>query len=98
MNLPKNPFLLPGIAIRTSSTDHFPLEQMLLQRWSNGNWRSFGGIWSQRASLEQSVSPPRRVTRPGCLPSGRHPCLCRSPRAATSRAPRTASLAALRML
>ena len=25
MSLPKNPFLLPGIAIRTSSTDHFPL-------------------------------------------------------------------------
>ena len=50
MNLPKNPFLLPGIAIKTGPGDHFPLEQMLLQRWSNGSWRSFGGIWSQRAS------------------------------------------------
>ena len=71
MNLPKNPFLLPGIAIRTSATDHFPLEQMLLQRWSNGNWRSFGGIWSQRAALEQSVSRRRRrVTPVRCLPSG----------------------------
>jgi ABC-type branched-subunit amino acid transport system substrate-binding protein len=50
MNIPKNPFLLPGIAIKTGPTDHFPLEQMLLQRWSSGTWRSFGGIWSQRAS------------------------------------------------
>ena len=49
MNLPKNPFLLPGIVIKTGAGDHFPLEQMLLQRWSNGSWRSFGGIWSQRA-------------------------------------------------
>jgi branched-chain amino acid transport system substrate-binding protein len=50
MNLPKNPFLLPGIVIKTGKGDHFPLEQMLLQRWSNGSWRAFGGIWSQRAS------------------------------------------------
>jgi ABC-type branched-subunit amino acid transport system substrate-binding protein len=50
MNLPRNPFLLPGIVIKTGEGDHFPLEQMLLQRWSKGSWRSFGGIWSQRAS------------------------------------------------
>jgi branched-chain amino acid transport system substrate-binding protein len=50
MNLPKNPFLLPGIAIKTGAGDHFPIEQMLLQRWVNGSWKSFGGIWAQRAS------------------------------------------------
>jgi branched-chain amino acid transport system substrate-binding protein len=50
MSLPKNPFLLPGIAIKTGAADHFPIEQMLLQRWSNGTWRSFGGIWAQRAA------------------------------------------------
>jgi branched-chain amino acid transport system substrate-binding protein len=50
MNLPKNPFLLPGIVIKTGQGDHFPIEQMVLQRWSNGSWRAFGGIWSQRAS------------------------------------------------
>ena len=50
MSLPKNPFLLPGIAIKTGAGDHFPIEQMLLQRWSNGSWRSFGGIWAQRAA------------------------------------------------
>ena len=29
-----NPFLLPGIAIKTTATERFPIEQSLLQRWS----------------------------------------------------------------
>lgn len=45
-----NPFLLPGIAVKTEGKDHFPVEQMLLQRWQNGGWKSFGGIWAYRAS------------------------------------------------
>ena len=45
-----NPFLLPGIAVRTAGHDHFPIEQMLLQRWQAGSWKSFGGLWSYRAS------------------------------------------------
>jgi branched-chain amino acid transport system substrate-binding protein len=44
-----NPFLLPGIAIRTSATERFPIEQALLQRWSRGTWKSFGGLWGYRA-------------------------------------------------
>nr|MBA2332581.1 ABC transporter substrate-binding protein [Actinomycetota bacterium] len=32
LNDPSNPFLLPGIAVRTSSTERFPIEQALLQR------------------------------------------------------------------
>jgi branched-chain amino acid transport system substrate-binding protein len=44
-----NPFLLPGIAIRTTSTERFPIEQALLQRWSSGSWKSFGGLWGHRA-------------------------------------------------
>ena len=40
-----NPFLLPGIAIRTTATDHFPIEQALLQRWSKGRRTSFGRLW-----------------------------------------------------
>jgi branched-chain amino acid transport system substrate-binding protein len=45
LNDASNPFLLPGIVIRTTATDHFPIEQALLQRWSKGGWRSFGGLW-----------------------------------------------------
>ena len=45
-----NPFLLPGIAVKTAGRDHFPIEQMLLQRWQGGTWKSFGGLWGYRAS------------------------------------------------
>ena len=44
-----NPFLLPGIQVRTSRTDGFPIEQALLQRWQRGRWQSFGGLWGYRA-------------------------------------------------
>jgi len=44
-----NPFLLPGIAVRTSGTERFPIEQALLQRWSEGSWTSFGGLWGYRS-------------------------------------------------
>ena len=45
-----NPFLLPGIAVKTAGRDHFPIEQMLLQRWQNGGWRQFGGLWAYRGT------------------------------------------------
>ena len=50
MNLSSNPFLLPGIALKTGPTDHFPIEQMLLQRWQKNSWKSFGGLWGYRAA------------------------------------------------
>ena len=37
LNDASNPFLLPGITIKTSATDRFPIEQALLQRWSKGS-------------------------------------------------------------
>jgi hypothetical protein len=49
LNAPGNPFLLPGITVKTASGDHYPIEQMLLQRWQKGAWRSFGGLWGYRA-------------------------------------------------
>jgi len=45
-----NPFMLPGIVVKTAGKDHFPVEQMLLQRWQNGAWKSFGGLWGYRVS------------------------------------------------
>ena len=50
LNLTKNPFMIPGIFIKTGPGDHFPIEQMLLQRWQKNAWRSFGGLWGYRAS------------------------------------------------
>jgi branched-chain amino acid transport system substrate-binding protein len=49
LNDASNPFLLPGIAVKTSATERFPIEQALLQRWSKGSWRTFGGLWGYRA-------------------------------------------------
>ncbi len=45
-----NPFMLPGIAVKTAGKDHDPVEQMQLRRWQNNSWNSFGGLWSYRAS------------------------------------------------
>ena len=48
LNDASNPFLLPGVVVRTSATDRFPVEQAQLRRWSQGRWRSFGGLWAHR--------------------------------------------------
>jgi branched-chain amino acid transport system substrate-binding protein len=48
LNVTNDPFLLPGIAVKTSSTDHFPLDQAKLQRYHNGHWVSFGGLFRVR--------------------------------------------------
>ena len=50
LNIASNPFLLPGIALKTSGSDHFPIEQMLLQRWQKSSWKSFGGLWGYRGA------------------------------------------------
>jgi hypothetical protein len=49
LNDASNPFMLPGISIKTSAKERFPIEQALLQRWSKGSWKSFGGMWGYRA-------------------------------------------------
>jgi branched-chain amino acid transport system substrate-binding protein len=41
-----NPFVLPGIVIRTTPTSRFPITQVRLQRWSGGAWRAFGKLIS----------------------------------------------------
>jgi branched-chain amino acid transport system substrate-binding protein len=41
-----NPFLLPGVAVKTGSRDGFPIQQGQLQRWQSGKWVPFGGLWS----------------------------------------------------
>ena len=41
----KNPFLLPGIAVKTGRGDNFPVQQGQLQRWTKGRWVPIGGLW-----------------------------------------------------
>ena len=43
-----NPFLLPGIVVRTAPNDRFPIRQAQLERYSNGRWVPFGGLISAR--------------------------------------------------
>jgi hypothetical protein len=43
-----NPFVLPGIVIRTTPTSRFPLTQVKLQRWSNKSWHPFGKLLSAK--------------------------------------------------
>jgi branched-chain amino acid transport system substrate-binding protein len=45
----KNPFLFPGVGLKTSSKDNFPLEQEILIKWSGGaagNWTPFGALYN----------------------------------------------------
>jgi hypothetical protein len=44
MNEANNPFLLPGIKVKTSASDGFPIQQARLQRWTKGRWVAFGPI------------------------------------------------------
>jgi branched-chain amino acid transport system substrate-binding protein len=48
LNVKNDPFLLPGMTVRTTKTDHFPLDQAKLQRYHNGHWVSFGGLFRVR--------------------------------------------------
>lgn len=45
-----NPFVLPGVVVRTGVGDRSPVEQLMLHRWQGRRWSSFGGLWESRGS------------------------------------------------
>ena len=45
---PKNPFLLPGVAVKTGKGDNFPIQQGQLQRWTKGRFVPVGGLWTSK--------------------------------------------------
>jgi branched-chain amino acid transport system substrate-binding protein len=49
VNEADNPFLLPGIVVRTGPNDRFPVEQMQLERWNGKRWIRFGGLVTARS-------------------------------------------------
>ncbi len=49
LNEPANPFVLPGIVVKTTPTSRFPIAQAQMQRWHNGAWQSFGPLLSARS-------------------------------------------------
>jgi branched-chain amino acid transport system substrate-binding protein len=40
------PMLIPGIVVNTSASDHAPIEQMQMMRFSGGRWEKFGPVRS----------------------------------------------------
>jgi branched-chain amino acid transport system substrate-binding protein len=54
-NMKKHPLLIPGIVVKTSATDGFPIEQVALQRWVSGkgsaagHWAMFGPLLTARS-------------------------------------------------
>jgi len=48
LNEPNNPFLLPGITIKTTPTSRFPISQVKLQRWHKGSWVISGPLLNAR--------------------------------------------------
>jgi branched-chain amino acid transport system substrate-binding protein len=44
----RDPFLVKGIVIQTTSNDHFPIEQQRLIRWLSGanRWQAFGKLYN----------------------------------------------------
>jgi branched-chain amino acid transport system substrate-binding protein len=46
-----NPFLLPGVRVKTSSRDGFPISQMQLIRFNNGTWNETGSLIAGRGNL-----------------------------------------------
>jgi ABC-type branched-subunit amino acid transport system substrate-binding protein len=46
LNTKDNPFLLPGMTIKTTKTDHFPLDQAVLIRFNNGHFSPFGHLFT----------------------------------------------------
>jgi branched-chain amino acid transport system substrate-binding protein len=41
-----NPFDYPGVKLHTTPTDHFPIDQQILEHWQNGAFHPFGHIFS----------------------------------------------------
>jgi branched-chain amino acid transport system substrate-binding protein len=44
----KNPFLLPGIVVKTGKGDNFPIQQGQLLRWTKGRFVPVGDIWRSK--------------------------------------------------
>jgi len=46
----KNPFIYPGMTVKTSKKRTFPMEQLKLEKWSGGktgDWHAFGKIYTR---------------------------------------------------
>ena len=47
-----NPFLLPGVTVTTTSSDHFPIMQEQVIQWSAGGWHLQGSLINERGTIQ----------------------------------------------
>jgi branched-chain amino acid transport system substrate-binding protein len=52
LNESNNPFLLPGVVVKTTSSDHFPITQEQVISWSGTGWTLQGSIIDERGTIK----------------------------------------------
>lgn len=52
LNESNNPFLLPGVVVKTTSSDHFPITQEQVITWNGTGWTSHGSLIDERGTIK----------------------------------------------
>ncbi len=52
LNESNNPFLLPGVVVKTTSSDHFPITQEQVITWSGTGWTLKGSLIDERGTIK----------------------------------------------
>ena len=52
LNESNNPFLLPGVVVKTTPSDHFPITQEQVITWNGTGWSSQGGLIDERGTIK----------------------------------------------
>jgi branched-chain amino acid transport system substrate-binding protein len=52
LNEANNPFLLPGVVVKTNASDHFPITQEQVIHWSGTGWTLQGSIIDERGTIK----------------------------------------------
>ena len=50
LNETNNPMVLPGMIVKTTKTDHFPIQQMQIEKWQTDHWVLAGSLIDARSS------------------------------------------------
>jgi branched-chain amino acid transport system substrate-binding protein len=52
LNDSNNPFVLPGVKIQTTSSDHFPIMQEQVITWNGTGWKTQGSLIDERGTIQ----------------------------------------------
>ena len=52
LNETANPFLLPGVVVKTTSSDHFPITQEQVITWNGTGWTLKGSLIDERGTIK----------------------------------------------